>query len=68
MLEGEKIQINAQAHTLSGHSAHADQKNLVNFVGRMCYKPKHIRIGDDDAKEALQRLYQQMLSEVVIGC
>ena len=70
MLEGEKVQINAQAHTLSGYSAHADQKDLVNFVGRM--RSKHMRIvhGDDDAKEALQKLYQQMLPEcdVVIGC
>jgi metallo-beta-lactamase family protein len=57
---------------LPWYSTHADQKDLVNFVGRMRYKPKHVRIvhGDDDAKEALQTLYQQMLPEcdVVIGC
>jgi metallo-beta-lactamase family protein len=72
MLDGERVQINAQAHTLPWYSTHADQKDLVNFVGRMRYKPKHVRIvhGDDDAKEALQTLYQQMLPEcdVVIGC
>jgi len=68
---GEKVDIKAKVHTLSGYSAHADQKDLVNFVKRMRHKPKHIRIvhGDEGAKRALQEKYNELLPEcdVVIG-
>lgn len=55
-LDGEKIDIRAGVHTISGYSAHADQKDLINFVKRMRHKPKEIRIvhGDDDAKLVLK--------------
>lgn len=55
-LDNEKINIKAEVHTISGYSAHADQKDLVNFVKRMRHKPKEIRIvhGDSEAKEALK--------------
>lgn len=71
ILDGEKIDIKANVHTLSGYSAHADQKDLVNFVKRMRHKPKHIRIvhGDEGAKSALKEKYNELLPdcEVVIG-
>ncbi len=55
-LDGERVDIHAGVHTISGYSAHADQKDLVNFVKRMRYKPSEIRIihGDDEAKQALR--------------
>lgn len=55
MLDGERYTINAGIHTLSGYSAHADQKDLINFVKRMRKKPKIIRIvhGSNGAKQAL---------------
>jgi metallo-beta-lactamase family protein len=55
-LDDEKIDIRAGVHTISGYSAHADQKDLVNFVKRMRHKPSEIRIvhGDDEAKQALR--------------
>ena len=69
--DGEKVDIKAKVHTLSGYSAHADQKDLVNFVKRMRHKPKHIRIvhGDEGAKRALQEKYNELLPdcEVEIG-
>lgn len=67
-LDGEKITIKAQVHTISGYSAHADQKDLLNFVKRMRYKPKHIRIvhGDEPAKQQLQQKYQALLPEADI--
>lgn len=57
LLDGKQIDIKAGIHTISGYSAHADQKNLVNFVKRMKHKPKEVRIvhGDMEAKEALKR-------------
>lgn len=71
MLDGEKIDIKAKVHTLSGYSAHADQKDLINFVKRMRHKPKHIRIvhGDEGAKSALKEKYNELLPgcEVEIG-
>jgi metallo-beta-lactamase family protein len=55
-LDGQRFDIKAGVHTISGYSAHADQKSLVNFVRRMRVKPGQIRIvhGDNDAKAELQ--------------
>ena len=56
-LDNERIDIRAGVHTISGYSAHADQKGLINFVKRMRCKPREIRIvhGDEDAKLALKK-------------
>lgn len=64
-----RITINAQVHTISGYSAHADQNGLVKFVTGMRKKPSHIKIvhGDEDAKRALASKYKEVLgSEVKI--
>ncbi len=55
MLDGERVDINAGVHTISGYSAHADQANLVRFVKRIRKTPREIRLvhGDDGAKKAL---------------
>ena len=69
-LDGQRFDIRARVHTISGYSAHADQNDLVNFVQRMRVKPGHIRIvhGDDEAKRELQGKYRALLpgAEVVI--
>lgn len=56
-LEGQRFDIRASVHTLSGYSAHADQADLLRFASSMRKPPSTIRIvhGDDDAKEALVR-------------
>ena len=56
-LEGQRFDIRASVHTLSGYSAHADQADLLRFASTMRKPPSTIRIvhGDDDAKEALVR-------------
>ena len=61
----QRVDIRASIHTLGGYSAHADQKDLVNFVKRMRSKPSKIRIvhGDDDAKAALKAKF-----EGLFGC
>ncbi|QIZ76398.1 MBL fold metallo-hydrolase [Ferrimonas lipolytica] len=69
ILNGNKININAKVHTISGYSAHADQKNLISFATRMRHPPKHIRIvhGDNEAKQRLQyKLQQQLVDAAVI--
>ena len=54
-LQGEKIDIKARVHELTGYSAHADQKDLVNWVNAMEARPKEIRLvhGESAARRAL---------------
>ncbi len=61
VLDGRRIDIRAGIHTLGGFSAHADQKNLLDFIGRMHTKPRQVRLvhGDDDAKRTLAGLLRQ---------
>ncbi len=60
-LDGIRIQIRAGIHTLGGYSAHADQKDLLNFIGRMRHKPRQIRLvhGDESAKQTLANALRQ---------
>jgi metallo-beta-lactamase family protein len=60
-LDGQRIDIRAQVHTLAGYSAHADQADLLNFIGRMRQPPRQVRLvhGDDTAKQTLARLIRQ---------
>ncbi|MCU0842313.1 MAG: MBL fold metallo-hydrolase [Thiobacillaceae bacterium] len=54
-LDGRRYTIRAGIHTLGGFSAHADRKDLLNFIGRMRVKPAQVRLvhGDAGAKAAL---------------
>ena len=56
-LDGQRITIQAKIHTIGGYSAHAGQKDLLNFVRRMWKKPNEIRLihGDENAKEQLKQ-------------
>ena len=55
LLEGKRVDIHARVHTISGYSAHADQKDLVNFIRRMRRKPSEIRLvhGETGARRGL---------------
>ncbi len=66
VIDKKKYFIKARIMTLSGYSAHADQTNLLNFVKRMRKKPRQIRLvhGDSQAKEILQRLFQEQYPEI----
>ncbi len=67
-IDGKRIDIKAKTHTINGYSAHADQQGLINFVKRMRHKPKHILLvhGDEQAKSALAKKYQQLLPSAKI--
>jgi len=67
-LDGKRYDIKAGTHTISGYSAHADQKDLVNFVKRMRKKPKEIRIvhGDAGAKRELKSKLHELLPNINI--
>ncbi|MDP2751725.1 MAG: MBL fold metallo-hydrolase [Rhodocyclaceae bacterium] len=60
-LDNERITIRAGIHTLGGYSAHADQKNLLDFIGRMLIKPRQVRLvhGDEPAKQSLATLLRE---------
>jgi metallo-beta-lactamase family protein len=67
-IEGQRYDINANVHTMSGYSAHAGQKDLLNFIGRMRHKPREVRIvhGDDGAKRAFKALLSDSLTETKV--
>jgi len=67
-LDGERYDIRAQVHKIGGYSAHADQKDLLNFVKRMRKKPQEIRIvhGDEDAKRVLQQKFRELVPEAQV--
>ncbi|WP_392340475.1 MBL fold metallo-hydrolase RNA specificity domain-containing protein [Moritella marina] len=62
-LKGKRIRINAGIHTISGYSAHADQKDLLNFVKHIKHQPSEIRIvhGDEGAKAAFADKLVQLI-------
>ena len=55
-LDGRRYDIRAGVYSISGYSAHADQKDLLAFVRRMRHKPLDMRLvhGDEPAKHTLQ--------------
>jgi len=63
------VDIKAGVYTISGYSAHADQKDLINFVKRMRVKPKGIRIihGDNYAKQELKLRFEALFQGVDIS-
>jgi metallo-beta-lactamase family protein len=54
-LDGEKVEIKARIHVLTGYSAHADQNGLVEWVQAMPQKPAAIKLvhGETKARRAL---------------
>lgn len=66
-LDGERYDIRAQVHQLSGYSAHADQSDLIRFVEGMAEAPKAIRLvhGEEPAKAALREQLQSRGFNVV---
>lgn len=67
-IDGEKLDVKAGVHTISGYSAHADQSNLVNFIKRIRKGPEKVIIvhGDDDAKHALKVKLMELDDRLVV--
>ena len=61
-VDGKRGAVRAQVHTLSGYSAHADQRNLVGFVTGMRRRPEEVVLvhGERAAQEALVRALAQV--------
>ena len=67
-IDGQRYSISARIHTLSGYSAHADQRNLVDFVKRMRHLPNEIYLvhGDDQAKIVLKEQLRILSSTIQV--
>lgn len=61
-LDGQRYSIRAGVDTITGYSAHADQKDLLNFIKRMRYWPKEICLvhGQEKAREILKAKIEVM--------
>jgi metallo-beta-lactamase family protein len=61
-LDGQKVWIRARIHALSGYSAHADQRGLIEWVQSIREKPVHIKLvhGEPEAQAALGRKLLQL--------
>ncbi|RMF37375.1 MAG: MBL fold metallo-hydrolase [Planctomycetota bacterium] len=66
-LDGQRYDIRARRHMLSGYSAHADQSDLLRFVQGFEQPPAGIRLvhGEEDAKQALAEQLTQRGYQVV---
>ncbi|ADP98144.1 MBL fold metallo-hydrolase [Marinobacter adhaerens] len=55
--DGNRYDIRARIHQVSGYSAHAGQSDLLRFVQGISQAPQEIRIvhGDEDAKQAFKK-------------
>lgn len=62
LLDGQRFNIRARVHSLSGYSAHADQQDLVNFIKRMRKRPQRIRLvhGEPEAQRALRAKFEEL--------
>ena len=52
---GERINVKAEIHSIGAYSAHADQRQLLNWVKAAEHAPSHIYCthGEEDASAAL---------------
>jgi len=62
VLDGERVQINAGIHTISGYSAHAGQDDLLRFIRRIHKKPREIRIVHGDT--AVKAVFAEKVREI----
>ncbi|MCV5927490.1 MBL fold metallo-hydrolase, partial [Escherichia coli] len=44
LIEGRRVRVEAQVHTMSGYSAHADRDDLIQFVSGIPTPPKEVHL------------------------
>jgi metallo-beta-lactamase family protein len=68
-LDGERFDIRARIHTISGYSAHADQQGLIDFVRNMTNRPGRVRLihGDPEASEILARKLRDYVPQTEVA-
>ena len=65
-LDGERFDIEAKVYQLTGYSAHADQRGLVEWVASMPERPGRIKLvhGETEAQEALEKKIERLATPV----
>ncbi|MBW2195636.1 MAG: MBL fold metallo-hydrolase, partial [Deltaproteobacteria bacterium] len=66
-LDGRRVNIRATVHSMTGYSAHADQRGLLEWVKSIPEKPKQIKLvhGEPKAQQVLaERLREIGIHEV----
>ena len=68
-LDGERIWIKAEIHTLGGYSAHADQQELIEFIATAEHVG-HVRLvhGDAAVQRAFRDILQARFPEMTVDC
>lgn len=68
-INGEQVKVACPITSIGGYSAHADQRDLLDFIYHMPVWPAQIRIvhGERGAKEALQQAILTMAAEAGRG-
>ncbi len=64
-LDGVRYTIRARVETIGGYSAHADRKDLLNFVRRMRHPPSEVRLvhGDGLPRLALKAMLERWAAQ-----
>ncbi|MDD9196688.1 MBL fold metallo-hydrolase [Aliivibrio sp. S3MY1] len=59
-IDNQPVEVNAQIHTMSGYSAHADQADLIKFVEGIEEGRKEIVVvhGEDSVREEFERVLE----------
>ncbi|MFB9136413.1 MBL fold metallo-hydrolase [Vibrio olivae] len=54
-IDDQPVKVNAQIHSMSGYSAHADKSDLIRFVTGIKHKPRQIHLlhGEQESKRSL---------------
>lgn len=67
-ISNQKIKVNAQVHSMSGYSAHADQSDLVQFIEGIEKSPKKIFLihGEPEVKGKFKELLKARFTGDVI--
>ncbi len=68
-LDGERFDIRARIHTLSGYSAHADQRALIDFVRGMNPPPAEVRLvhGDPEVSAVLAERLRELAPNTAVA-
>ncbi len=66
-IDAQQVDVNAQLHTISGYSAHADKSDLLNFITGIPTPPKAIHLihGEQEAKQILGKDLEEKGYKVV---
>jgi len=69
VLDGQRIDIKAQVYTLGGYSAHADQAELMEFIGSAAYV-SHVRLvhGDPSVQHSFADVLRTHFPSLSVSC